>query len=149
MIAKRQPYKIIPYPNRRNIGKVIPHPYHEPKEGEDIAATLLTLIGGDVKFLPESHIPNIKNPDCEWQKTIWEIKTLYGNSKNNTENVIRDARKQSFYIIINASLTSRSIERVMIDVLHCLTSDHKNSCIKQVLVLGRNHYSIIKRSMLK
>lgn len=149
MIAKKQPYKIIPYPHRRNAGKIIRNPYHEEKEGEKIAAKILSSMGGDVKFLPELHIPNIKNPDCEWRGIIWEIKTLYGNSKNNTENVIRCASKQSRNIIINANLTPRDINRVAIDTIYCLTADNKTSHIKQILILGKKEYSIVKRNMLK
>ena len=149
MIAKRQPYKIIPYPKKQKIGRVIKNPRHQEKEGEQSAAKMMVIIGGDVKFLPELNIPNIKNPDCEWQGTIWEIKTLYGNSKNNTENVIRSAGKQAMNIIVNATRTSRDINRVAIDVMHCLTVDKKISNIKQVLILGKNQYSIIRRSVLK
>ena len=149
MIAKKQPYKIIPYLHRRNTGKIIRNPYHGKKDGEEIAAAILSSMGGDVKFLPELHIPNIKNPDCEWRGIIWEIKTLYGNSKNNTENVIRCASKQSRNIIINASLTPRDINRVAIDIIHCLATDNKTSRIKQILILGKKEYSIIKRNMIK
>ena len=149
MIAKRQPYKIIPYPNRKNIGKIIPNPHREPKEGEDIAAAILVTMGGDVKFLSELHIPSIKNPDCEWRGIIWEIKTLYGNNYENTKSAVHVASKQSSNIIINAHLTSRDINRVALDVCHYLTSDIMTYSIKQVLILGKNHYSIIKRSMLK
>ena len=149
MIAKRQPYKIILYPNRRKIGKIIRHPHHRMKDGEEIAASILTVIGGDVKFLPELHVPNIKNPDCEWRGIIWEIKTLYGNNYSNTRDAVHSAGAQSQNIIINAYFTKRDINRVAIDVYHYLSTDQMSYNIKQVLILGRNKYSIIKRNMLK
>lgn len=149
MIAKKQPYKIITYPNRKTISKVYIHPNHPNKEGEEVAASLLTLIGGDVKFLPELHIPGIKNPDCEWHGTIWEIKTLYGDSYDNTRDAARAASKQSSDIIINAYLTSRDINRVAIDICHYLKSDEMTYRIRQILILGKKEYSLIKRSMLK
>ena len=92
MIAKKQPYKIIPYPNRRNVGRIIKHSHRRLREGEEVAATLMAMIDGDVKFLPELHVPNIKNP---------------------------------------------------------LNSDSMAHDIKQVLILGKDSYSIIRRSMLK
>lgn len=149
MIAKKQPYKIIPYPNRRSVGKIIKHPHHQIKEGEEIAAALMLMIGGDVKFLPELHIPNIKNPDCKWQNTVWEIKTLYGNNYENTKSAVHAASKQSPNIIINVYLTKRDINRIALDICHYLASDIMTHNINQILILGKTHYSIIKRSMLK
>lgn len=149
MIAKKQPYKIIPYPHRRNIGKIIRNPYHEEKEGEEIAVAILSSMGGDVKFLPELHIPNIKNPDCEWRGVIWEIKTLYGDSYENTKSAVHSASQQSTNIIINAYLTARDINRVALDICHYLANDSMTYKINQVLILGKSSYSIIRRSMVK
>ena len=149
MIAKKQPYKIIPYPHRRNIGKIIPSPCHKKKEGEEIAAKILSSMGSDVKFLTELHIPNIKNPDCEWRGIIWEIKTLYGNSRDTTIEAIHKGAKQSHNIIINACLTKRDINRVAIDICFYFKTDPASYQAKQILVLGKNEYSLIKRNMLK
>ena len=148
MIAKKQPYKIISYPYRRNVGKIIRNPYHEEKEGEEIATKILSSMGGDVKFLPELHIPNIKNPDCEWRKIIWEIKTLYGNSRDTTIEAIHKGAKQSHNIIVNTYLTKRDINRIAIDICFYFKTDPASYQVKQILILGKNEYSLIKRNML-
>ena len=149
MIAKKQPYKIISYPNRRKTSRVIPNKRHPKKLDENIAATLLAAIGGDVRFLPELHIPNIKNPDCEWRGVIWEIKTLHGDNYRNTRDAAHNASKQSQNIIINAYCTKRDLNRIAMDIYHYLTTDKVSCNIEQILILGKKEYSLIKRSMLK
>ena len=149
MIAKKQPYKIITYPNGRKTSRVIPNKRHPKKIGEDIAATLLATIGGNVRFLPELHIPNIKNPDCEWRGIIWEIKTLYGSNHGTVMEAIHKGSKQSRNIILNIYSTKRAINRVALDVCNYFEKDPTSYRVEQVLILAKSNYSIIKRSMLK
>ena len=148
MIAKHQPYKIKSIPNPKRKGRVLKDKPHKRRAEENAAAEMLCRFGQDVIFLKEVLIPGLATPDCTWRGSFWEIKTLFGDSYDNTTDALKTGKEQAPNIVLNGMNTKRDINRLAFDVLSYLHT-HRNSKISRVLILKKNNYCLITKDMIK
>ena len=108
--------RIKSYPQNKKLGRVF-NAKNRP-EDEINCAEILRRFGFDIYFQKESKISGVHTADILWKMdgVLWEIKTLYGNSYDNTVHAVAHAKAQSQYIILNARKTKRRLNRIAIDV---------------------------------
>ena len=121
-----------------------PHP-REPKEIN--LAERLSRFGDDVLLIKASNQPGIKTPDCFWRNGYWELKTINkkANSQKNVFRLLKDAASQAPNIIIDCSLTKRSLLQVSRDIIRYINK-YCSHRVRKVLVLDSDKYCIIIRN---
>lgn len=91
--------------------------------------------GKDITFLKPSDIPNIHTPDILMDGIEWEMKCPSGNSKRTIETNVRQAVKQSHYIIID-------LRRIKVPEKTCLTQlerlFYSRKDIRKMMVIRKN-----------
>ena len=105
----------------------------------------LLCFGRDIVCKRELNLPYSKSPDIVWRDEQWEIKYAHGDSAHNIANALRKAKKQSQSIVIDISGARREIENAIPQVKERMYNSKR---IKKVLVLSKNRYCLISRSML-
>ena len=106
-----------------------------PEKHEFETAKYFALRGKDITFLKPSDIPNIHTPDILMDGTEWEMKCPSGNSKRTIETNVRQAVKQSHYIIID-------LRRIKVPEKTCLTQlerlFYSRKDIRKMMVIRKN-----------
>ena len=74
-----------------------------PEKCEFRVAKILSDLGQNIIFIPQSNIKNIKRPDFEIAGEKWELKSPIGSSRRTLQNNIHKAQFQSKNIIIDLS----------------------------------------------
>ena len=72
-----------------------------PEEHELETARYFAEQGYDIEFIPPNNSPNMHTPDIMMDGVAWEMKCPKGKSRNTIQKIIRQAVKQSHYIIID------------------------------------------------
>ncbi len=119
-----------------NIGKIdISNLNTPPEKHEFETAKYFASMGKDITFLKPSDIPNIHTPDILMDGIEWEMKSPSGNSKRTIETNIRQAAKQSHYIIID-------LRRIQVPEKTCISQLEKlfnsRSDIRRLLIIRKN-----------
>ena len=148
MIAKKQPYEIKQVPSSKRLAHIYKESGRIIREEEYAIAKVLAKFGKDILFLKESKLAKQSTPDCEWDNNLWEIKTLFGNSTNNTIEALRSGKQQSKNIIISKLFTKRNINRICHDVVSYLNT-HNHAKISRVLIISEKQYCLISKDLLK
>jgi len=87
---------------KKRIGTIIVPPGVFIAVHEKLAVDYLAVqLGYDVTFLVADRRKGSKTPDIQMQCLLWEIKSPKGKSSRTIENNIRQALRQSPYIIID------------------------------------------------
>ena len=87
---------------RKRIGTIVVPPGVFIDKHEKLAVDFLaTKIAYNITFLLPDRRKGSKTPDIEMNGLPWEIKSLKGKSSRTIENNIRQALRQSPYIIID------------------------------------------------
>jgi len=107
----------------------------KPEQHEIETARFFSERGCDVSFIPPSNSPKVHTPDIMMCGIAWEIKSPTGKSKRTIENCIRQAAKQSHYIIID-------LRRVKLEDRICLLQIKRQfnlkTYIKRILVITKS-----------
>ncbi len=97
-------------------------------------AIFLAERGKSIVFIKPSQIPNTHTPDIIMDGIEWEIKAPTGGSKRTIETNIRNAVKQSHYLIFD-------LRRIKITEKQCISQLEKElRCrryIKRMLVITK------------
>lgn len=113
----------------------ISHLNTPPEKHEFETAKYFADRGKNIVFLRPSSIPNTHTPDIQMDGLEWEIKCPQGKSKRTIEQNIRNAEKQSHYIIID-------LRRIMIPEKQCMAQLEHNfntkPGVKRMLVIKKN-----------
>ena len=72
-----------------------------PEKHELETARFFSERGYDIEFIPPSNSPNIHTPDIKMEGVEWEMKSPQGKGRRTIEKAIRQAVKQSHYIIVD------------------------------------------------
>lgn len=107
-----------------------------PEKHEFATAKYFADMGKDIVFLKPSDIPNIHTPDILMDGIEWEMKCPSGNSKRTIETNLRNAAKQSHYIIFD-------LRRIQVPEKQCFAQldrlFYSRSDIKRLLVIKKNN----------
>ena len=106
-----------------------------PEKHEFETARYFAELGKDIVFLKPSSIPNLHTPDIRMDGVEWEMKSPTGNSKRTIETNLRNAAKQSHYIIFD-------LRRIQVSEKQCIAQLERlfnsRSDIKRLLVIKKN-----------
>lgn len=106
-----------------------------PEKHEFETAKYFAELGKDIVFLKPSSIPNLHTPDIRMDGVEWEMKSPTGNSKRTIETNLRNAAKQSHYIIFD-------LRRIQVSEKQCIAQLERlfnsRSDIKRLLVIKKN-----------
>jgi hypothetical protein len=112
---------------------------------EITAVNKLLKFGYDIFCRVEANLPYVKVADIVWQNEQWEIKSISGNSRHTVRNNLRKARKQSVNIVLD---TTNSKIRINSAINRAKDMMRRNKQIKKILILDRENYCIIDRSVI-
>ena len=118
------------------IGKIDISQLNTPPEKHEFeTAKYFAELGKDIVFLKPSSIPNLHTPDIRMDGVEWEMKSPTGNSKRTIETNLRNAAKQSHYIIFD-------LRRIQVSEKQCIAQLERlfnsRSDIKRLLVIKKN-----------
>ena len=82
-----------------------------PEKHELNTAKYFSDKGFDVEFIPPSNIPGVHRPDILMQGVEWEIKCPQGKGKRTIDKLIKQAVKQSHYIVVDLRRIKISTKR--------------------------------------
>ena len=106
-----------------------------PEKHELNTARYFAAMGKDIIFLEPSGIPKVHTPDILMDGVEWEIKSPDGKSRRTIENNIRDAVKQSHYIIFD-------LRRIQVPEKTCISQLEKEwkvrPYLKRLYVICKN-----------
>ena len=106
-----------------------------PEKHEFEAAKFFADRGLDVVFIPTSNIPKIHTADIIMDGVEWEIKSPTGKSKRTIQNSLRQAVKQSHYIIFD-------LRRIKLNEEECISQLRKQfdlkKYIKRIVIIKKN-----------
>ena len=106
-----------------------------PEKHEFDTAKFFADMGKDIVFLKPSSIPNMHTPDIIMDGIEWEMKCPTGNSKRTIETNLRNAAKQSQFIIFD-------LRRVQLPEKQCLAQLERlfrsRSDIRRLLIIKKN-----------
>jgi len=127
---------------QKRIGTIITPPGAFVDAHEKIAADFLaTEFGADITFLVPNRQKGRKTPDIEMYGLLWEIKSPKGKGARTIENTLRDAVKQSPYVILDLRRmdgripTKKHVDRIEAQFF-------ANKSIKHIAIITREEKTI-------
>ena len=106
-----------------------------PEEHELETARYFAERGYDIEFIPPNNIPDMHTPDIMMDGVAWEMKCPKGKSRNTIQKIIRQAVKQSHYIIID-------LRRINVPEDKCISQIERQVTmrpyIKRLLIITKN-----------
>lgn len=136
-IIKEQQYFIDNGGNKYNVdGK---HVIMKPTEKEKEVAKLLgEIYGGKIKIIPRINEPeNIKTPDYMIRNKKYDLKEIYGNSRNTIYNAITKKKEQADNFIFDISKTEMEEIEAIEQIQNIYKSKHK-SWINEIILIKDN-----------
>lgn len=111
----------------------------QPTQKEKEVANLLgELYGGKIKIIPRINEPeNIKTPDYMIKERKYDLKEIYGNSKNTLYNAITKKKAQADNFIFDISKTEMSEIDAIEQIQDIYKSKHK-SWINEIILIKNN-----------
>lgn len=131
--------------NKYNVDgkKVILEPTDKEKE---VANLLGEIYGGKVKIIPRINEPaGIKTPDYMIENRKYDLKEIYGNSKNTLYNAIAKKKEQSDNFIFDISNTKMNIIEAINQIQGIYKSKHKDWVNEIILIKNNQILKMYKR----
>lgn len=131
--------------NKYNVDgkKVILEPTDKEKE---VANLLGEIYGGKVRIIPRINEPaGIKTPDYMIENRKYDLKEIYGNSKNTLYNAIAKKKEQSDNFIFDISNTKMNIIEAINQIQGIYKSKHKDWVNEIILIKNNQILKMYKR----
>lgn len=131
--------------NKYNVDgkKVILEPTDKEKE---VANLLGEIYGGKVRIIPRINEPaGIKTPDYMIENRKYDLKEIYGNSKNTLYNAIAKKKEQSDNFIFDISNTKMNIIEAINQIQGIYKSKHKDWVNEIILIKNNKILKMYKR----
>lgn len=131
--------------NKYNVDgkKVILEPTDKEKE---VANLLGEIYGGKVRIIPRINEPaGIKTPDYMIENRKYDLKEIYGNSKNTLYNAIAKKKEQSDNFIFDVSNTKMNIIEAINQIQGIYKSKHKDWVNEIILIKNNQILKMYKR----
>jgi hypothetical protein len=145
MVKKLRP-NLIKMPAGRHAGTVSYDRPHRRLPHEIEAVNRLLRFGHNITFIAEQPLRGIHTPDIFWQEKYWEIKTIMGSSTDTISRSIKEAKKQSLNIVIDAVHAPKTIDQILREIENEIKRSDKR--LKVMVLLRDDYYCILKKSML-
>jgi hypothetical protein len=119
----------------------------EPTDKEKEVANLLgEIYGGKVRIIPRINEPaGIKTPDYMIENRKYDLKEIYGNSKNTLYNAIAKKKEQSDNFIFDISNTKMNIIEAINQIQGIYKSKHKDWVNEIILIKNNQILKMYKR----
>ncbi len=113
-----------------------------PDEQETVQK--LAAFGEDIVCQKESN--QRTSADIIWRGELWELKNPLGATRHTIKNNLRKAKRQSGRIIIDISRS-----RILLSSAINHSRDHmrRTKQVREIILIARDSYCLIDRSMLK
>lgn len=123
------------------------HVIMKPTEKEKEVAQLIgELYGGKIKIIPRVNEPEgIKTPDYMIKNRKYDLKEIYGNSKNTIYNTITKKKGQSDNFIFDISKTEMEEIEAIEQIQSIYKSKHKSWINEIILIKNNQILKIYKR----
>ena len=120
----------------------------EPTTKEKEVANLLgEIYGGSIKIIPRINEPaGIKTPDYMIRNKKYDLKEIYGNSKNTLYNAITKKKEQSDSFIFDISNTKMEEIEAIEQIQGIYKSKHKNWVNEIILIKDNQILKMYKRT---
>ena len=116
------------------------------KKEREVANLIGATYGGQVKLIPVVLNPkNIKTPDYTINGEKFDLKEVFGNSKNTLYNAINKKKEQSTNFIFDISNTKLKLEETIEQIQGIYKSKHKDWVDKIILIKDNKVIKIFKR----
>lgn len=127
---------------QKYIGTIIHPPGVFIERHEKITVDLLAVeLGADITFLVPNREKGRKTPDIEMYGLLWEIKSPKGKGTRTIENTLRDAVKQSSYIILDLRrMDGRVPTKKHVDKAEAQFAANKS--MKRIIMITRDEKTI-------
>lgn len=112
---------------------------------KEVAEIIGKIYGGIVKIIPRINKPEgIKTPDYMIENKKYDLKEIYGNSKNTLYNAINKKKEQSDNFIFDISNTKMEISEAIKQIQGIYESKHKD-WVNEIILMKNNQILKIYR----